>query len=441
VLRERKVRLRRDPRSFLGSVLGRFLGRFLGSFLLAIPFLLFAYYVLPKKHMDFAYFYYSFQVVWKPLASQWLYDMSAQQAWFQQHHFHIYLFDQYVYPPQFAVLFSWLAAFTFPVAGYLWSGFAILSYLLGILMIRAVRHPQPHLFPRALFAIMAVLDFPFWWDLAVGNANWLIFFLISAGIYLRYVRNWPWLAGIPLGLATVFKVTPIVFLAYLLLRREWKVFAGGVMTLLVSTTITLLTVGFAPLAYYVYHLAAFTATSMKNGFAPYNSSLLGVLGLWRQRNSIDLSPATIHSLFVLYITLLALLIGLVLFRRRNSVQQDARPTLAVGILSMLIFSPLIEGTHLMIAWIAVWLLFGYWWDTHAKQQNTPLNRWKSVGVVLLFALQWTALSPVGWVLLTRMPSEYFYFLLILTAMSIVMFLSSGVTDRAGKPKKSLSING
>lgn len=410
--------------------------------ILLAPFLVIGSYAMKTPRADFYYFYYALQLVWRHLPADTVYNLSAQQGWFVQHGFRVYTFNEYVYPPQFAVLFSWLAAFRLNIASDVWSWISITGYLGGIWMISSLAQPTRHLIPRIIFYTTALVNFPFWWDLAIGNANSVIFVLVSAGIYLRYVRRLPWLAGVPLGLAAVLKVTPVVLLVYFFLQREWKIFFTALSTIILSTTLSLITLGPGPLTYYVLHLSSFARTSMENGNAPYNSSLIGVLGYWKEHNLISWSPVMIHTIYLAYVVLLALLVGLAVLRSRKKRNCDIRSSLALGVLTILLFSPLIEGAHLMLVWISASLLFGTWWANNltgkATDKGTQGSAWRKAGIVALFGIVWIILSPLGWFLQSVFAWEYFFVLCVLVSMSLLMQCAETQDDPISSEKVSLT---
>jgi hypothetical protein len=64
-------------------------------------------------------------------------------------------------------------------------------------------------------------------DLSHGNINLFILFLVTAALY-AFHRQRSGLGGLVLGLAIAVKVTPALFLPYLLWKRAWKALAGCV---------------------------------------------------------------------------------------------------------------------------------------------------------------------------------------------------------------------
>ncbi|MCF8567873.1 DUF2029 domain-containing protein [Alicyclobacillus tolerans] len=411
----------------------RWVLRTLWWMLLAIPYAVFLSYALAGPQRDFYYSYYAFHVIWDRLPIQQLYSMSAQHAWFMQRSFQVVPFAEFTYPPQFAVLLSWFAAFKLPFAMRLWSALSLGGYLLGTWMLAQLANPERNRIFRIVFYVAVFLNLPFWWDFTIGNTNSLVFFLVSSALYFRFVKANPWLAGVCLGVAAVFKLTPLFFAAYLVFNKEWKWLTAAFGAIAVATAATAGVVGIQPMVSYASHLSAITATTMKNGFAPYNSSLLGVLGLWQQHHVLDVSLPAIHRIFVLYEVLAVLGLGGYWVSRRQTVKSvsasrvlpHSRADLALGVLPIVLFSPLVEGPHMMTAWIAFVLLAGAWfararetWSKHRLAGRVAKAWLMGIGAGLLFV--WVVFTPFGWSMRTFLPSENFYILLLLTVCSIGM---------------------
>lgn len=401
-----------------------------GITVLVMLFVALLYYSLSQPHMDFAYFYYAFQMIWHRQPASLLYDLAAQHNWFIQRDFRIFPYNQYLFPPQFAVVFSWFATFPFRVAMTIWAGMTVVLYFVGIWLLKRIVLRNQSSFLSGLFFLSATLNFPFWWDLTVGNANTLVFFLVVLSLYLRYVRENDGLAGVSLGLAAVLKVSPEIFVLYLLFHREWRFLMGNVLTILAATLFTAAVTGISPLSYYVLHFSEFTTMSMKNGGIPYNSSLLGLLTTWQQRGFVNLTGSGAHILFTLYLGLLLLISLGALWQSRRLGHKDTRSALALGVLLILLLSPLIEGPHLMLAFVAGWLAFATWWDNFVRKDQTlsaetlanPKRHWADIAAAVGFIYVMMVLSPLDWLLRSRFPAEYFYSLQVLFLLLVMLLV-------------------
>ena len=82
-------------------------------------------------------------------------------------------------------------------------------------------HPEGAAVLTVIFAAHAVLG-----DLSHGNVNIFIAFLVFAALELRR-RGRPVAGGLTLALAVACKVTPALFLPYLVWKRAWRMVAGA----------------------------------------------------------------------------------------------------------------------------------------------------------------------------------------------------------------------
>ncbi len=131
----------------------------------------------------------------------------------------------YLYPPIFAIYMSGVARLPpVPAAAY-WLVASLLLALLAAWLCAGivVRDRAPRLAIAALAMLCAgrFLDS----DLQNGNANAHVVGLIAIGIALL-ARGRHALGGSVLAAAAAFKVTPAIFLPYLIYKRAWRATAG-----------------------------------------------------------------------------------------------------------------------------------------------------------------------------------------------------------------------
>lgn len=296
---------------------------------------------------DYAFFYYAFHAVLSHHGNfAHMYNLHLQQVWMVAHHFPSNPFNQYVYPPQFAVIFSAFGLLSFPVSFALWMVMVLILYLLGIsclikLFWRRIR--RIHLI-GLLFAATA-LD-PFQIDLAVGNVNSMLFALISISFYFLYRKKRPGWAGAMLGIAVLIKVTPLAILFVFVLRKQWRLCIATGWTIAIGTVLSVLFVGVRPIFEYALHFPSFGHTSMKNGPAPYNQSLVGVLSMFIKHHWLHVPQVVPYVMYVFVsIATLYLIYRLVLRQGLG----DWRLDIAFSSLSVIFFSPLVEEPHLVFA--------------------------------------------------------------------------------------------
>lgn len=130
----------------------------------------------------------------------------------------------YRYPPFFLVALAplWLAPY--PVAAYIW-------YLLSTLEITGCVLIVVRAFPalcesKKMWILLALATAPYFvMMLHYGNAHLLATFLLFASLYL-FLRRKDVAGGLCMALAITIKVTPVLLLPYLVLKRRWKMLAA-----------------------------------------------------------------------------------------------------------------------------------------------------------------------------------------------------------------------
>jgi hypothetical protein len=95
---------------------------------------------------------------------------------------------------------------------------ATAAILLSFRMTQTRGRPVPWL-AQGLVILLSLR--PILSDLHHGNNNLIIMFLVIAAL-AAWRRGWDVLAGLVLGLAITFKLTPALFIPYLLYKRSWK---------------------------------------------------------------------------------------------------------------------------------------------------------------------------------------------------------------------------
>lgn len=302
---------------------------------------------------DYAFFYYAFQsVLHHQVSFHAMYNLSRQMTWLHQVHYPINPHNQYVYPPQFAVLFVFLGRLPFSVSAALWMLGSALSYFGGLWCLLKLLWPGARRIHLLALMVAGLMMTPFEIDVIAGNVNSLLFFAICLACYLFYGRHRPRLAGIPLGLAILFKVTPAAVLLVFVLRRQWRVCTWTLLTVLAGTGITASVVGIGPVVQYAMHFLALGQNSMKNGPAPYNQSIVGVVGMLQQHGWM-FNGKWLQDMAYLVFVMWVLRSIWVTVRTHSA---DWRLDMAVASLCPLLFSPLIEEMHLLYAVPAVMLL-------------------------------------------------------------------------------------
>jgi hypothetical protein len=140
-------------------------------------------------------------------------------------------------PPPIAVLFRPLAALPNEIGVYLW-WIATIVVLAGVILWMMRERPI-----LVGFAVL-LLSIPIVYQIGVGNLNGLIVAGIVVAWYLL-TRRQDLAAGAVFALMTAFKVTPGIFLWWLITQRRWDAFKAFVVTGLVVLGVSVLGAGIA----------------------------------------------------------------------------------------------------------------------------------------------------------------------------------------------------
>jgi alpha-1,2-mannosyltransferase len=112
----------------------------------------------------------------------------------------------------------------------------------------ADRHGWPRWYLVALAFPLATALEPIRETISFGQINILLALLVLGDLLVAVPRGWK-LAGVGVGLAAAVKLTPAIFILYLLLTRRWRVAAVAVAT---AAAATLLAAALAPAASWRY---------------------------------------------------------------------------------------------------------------------------------------------------------------------------------------------
>ncbi len=155
----------------------------------------------------------------------------------------------YVYPPVVAVVFAPLSAGVGDRPATAFRRWMILSRALMIALALGAAWMAWRLWGRwgladwAVTALMLLFYYPVWWGvIECSNAGVLMSALVAyAGLCLILPR--PWMFGALFALSIQFKLSPILFLPWLVMRRRWKELAATVVFSAVWLAIALVFAG------------------------------------------------------------------------------------------------------------------------------------------------------------------------------------------------------
>ena len=221
--------------------------------------------------------------------------------------------NQYLYPPFFALLVSPLTHLPFQIAVPVWY---FLTYLfIGLSIFLTVKmfykNSLTAILAAGLIMFLAEFTFPLQDLLWVGNVGAIVLFFCAAAIYLQK-NNRPTLSALFIALAVFVKLTPLIIVPLMIMRRQWKwlaAFAGWSVLLL---AINLWHLGWQNHREFVTKIMP----AMSNGIAEHNNrSLLSVfqfIELRKVPNIIDIENGTValttysNILFKMFVGLILL---------------------------------------------------------------------------------------------------------------------------------------
>ncbi len=293
----------------------------------------------------------------------------------------------FTYPPFAALamapmgLVGWHTAILISVALSAGATFAVLYWLVGPII---QRHGWPRWFALAVAAELAAAFEPLRETVNFGQVN-LVLLAMVAGDLLLLLRRGHRLAGVGVGLATAIKLTPGVFIVYLLVTRRWR--AAGVASATAAAA-TWLAATLAPDASRVFWTDAVWNTDRVGSTAfVSNQSLNGIVS---RLDPLEPSMSLWAALAVAALAVWALRV-----RRAVAGRDEATALALTGIFGALI-SPITWVHHLVWVLPAVVLLFD-----HALDPARPVRSRRRVmaGAAFSYAL---LCSRAVW------PFEYHY---------------------------------
>jgi alpha-1,2-mannosyltransferase len=128
---------------------------------------------------------------------------------------------RYINPPFSAVLMAPLALMPWRWAYLIWQCFIVILAAATIFLALRLLPSALKLETLALIFMAACFFFPFRLNLVCGQVNVSILFLWTLGVYLLQ-RQRPVASALCFALGTVLKVSPVVAVPFLALRRQWR---------------------------------------------------------------------------------------------------------------------------------------------------------------------------------------------------------------------------
>jgi alpha-1,2-mannosyltransferase len=287
--------------------------------------------------------------------------------------------QSFTYPPFFALVMTPFAPLTMPIRNIVWyvvtlaaigGSFAICDFLARRLAGGEWREGELALLRGAtfLFSLKFILS-------VLENQSYdaLVFVFVAAGIMLLLERR-DLFAGISLALAAALKMTPLIFLPYLVFKRRY---AGAVVMTIVFVALSLLPdLLFSPVGSFAHfrmwvdqvggaalleringpQQSVQTLHVFWHGSNPNNYSLRALAG-WFIDDYTDNGKFRV-LLYAIYAAYLAV-IAAVMWRRRGdnaSVPSDG----ALLVISMLMLSPMTSRSHCIVLMLPYAVLAAIW---------------------------------------------------------------------------------
>jgi len=112
-----------------------------------------------------------------------------------------------------------------------WFAIKVVLTTAALVMLLQIVRPPGKSFPPMFRSLVLILSLrPILGDLHHGNNNLLILFLVVA-MYYAWRKGYDIGAGLLLGLATAYKVTPALFFLYFAYKRSWRTVGWGLLGL------------------------------------------------------------------------------------------------------------------------------------------------------------------------------------------------------------------
>jgi hypothetical protein len=340
----------------------------------------------PYDQGDFNLYYFAFDTVLHRIGDiSRLYDHTylLQQVSLLGVHMHPDSMTWFGYPPPFAVLLSPLAMLGLQPAKLVWVVMSLVLLVASLVMLtrlcihadNAVEQTRRR---RAFFIVLlslAGMNAPLYMEVQFGQANCVILFLLCATFYIRYLKHNSWLAGVPLGIAILFKLTPALIPLYFLIKRDWRLAVSTAAVCAAGTVVTAWVIGWKlVLQYPLEYLPAFSARVLKYGGAPWNSSFRGALTRIAHDLGSPLAAGAVAPVAMLFSIAILAFVASIAWRRAANRNLD----MGLAVMWPLLLSPVIEQHHLVLAFIPVAATLAALWESDAFALKDPAPRARTV---------------------------------------------------------------
>ena len=266
---------------------------------------------------------------------------------------------QFVYLPSAAMYFSPLALVPSAVSFAAWFALAILCLWLTLQMWHRMVSMHHAMVTRHGFIIGLVTVFLashfIVRDLDDGGPHTILLAILTAGIYSAF-KQWKRLGAVWLGLATAIKVTPGLFVPFLLWKREWRLAAYTALASAFWIALPILKMG--PASWYGdmhdwatsavgFAIPPNTAKALGDQKVIHNQSFYAAVLYLAERSSI--SPQVANGIAIVATTGIVVLFCWITRHRYTSLEDSAWPSEASALLVlMVLLSPITWEQHLVL---------------------------------------------------------------------------------------------
>ncbi len=274
---------------------------------------------------------------------------------------------QFVYLPSTAMYFSPLALVPAAISFTAWFGIAILCLWLTLQMwhrMLSSRHATmtQHGLVIGLVTVLLASHFLVR-DLDDGGPHTILLAILTAGIYSAF-KQWKRTSAICLGLATAIKITPGLFVPFLLWKREWRLAAYIAVASAFWIALPILRMG--PSSWYGdmhdwatsalgFAIPPHTAQALGNQKVIHNQSLYAAVLYLAEK--ISTSPPVANAVAIVATTSIVVLFCWITRQRYTSFEDSAWPSETSALLVlMVLLSPITWEQHLVFMVPALYLI-------------------------------------------------------------------------------------
>ena len=279
---------------------------------------------------------------------------------------------RFIYPPLLAYLFVPFSFFSLNTAFYLYTFFIIGLLSVSVYLLSRLL-PDGKMFLYAAAALSALSPIV-WFHLERGQTDVVVLFLLTAACFLLakgYFKS----VGLFVGLAALFKFTPLIFIPYLFLKNR-KAFWASIATLTIGSFV----LGAGWLKYFFLSLKSFAGGFISSSI--FSNSLAGVF--YNRLTRVYLPFEATQKIYLILVLVLVAAVFVFLYR---SLKRDNKndpehilpewALLSAGLILLPNISWFYNGVHLLI-------LLAAWWCLRHKNLLSPAR--SVAGDILMYLI-------------------------------------------------------